>query len=171
MLIFSFSSPLPAEKWRHSALLHLYQSVLSLGCLSTRVRHSLRQVITLGSATRTASRAVDFSAGALRAFPWFMAAVVATSPAEREACRVGLRECGRATVYQDNLKAAELVWARMDRTGKEEDWRKVVQEDGDGLLVAFMWCVSFSPSPPNPRRIGASNAHPFFLSQTRLYRF
>jgi hypothetical protein len=67
-----------------------------------------------------------------------MAAVVATSAQEREACRVGLRGCGQAKVYRDNLRAAELVWARVDRTGREEDWRKVLQEESDGLMVAFM---------------------------------
>ncbi|GAA5855732.1 hypothetical protein JCM8547_001662 [Rhodosporidiobolus lusitaniae] len=124
------------EMWRHSALLHLYQAVLRLGCLASCVRHSLRQILTLGSCTATPSRPVDFSAGALRAFPFFLAATVAITEDERKACRAGLSGCGKAKVYEDNRRAAELLWKRMDRTGREGDWREILRDEG--LCVAFM---------------------------------
>lgn len=123
------------EMWRHATLLHLHQTVLKLGCLSTRVRDSLKQIISLGSSISVPSGGAA-NAWAVRSFPWFMASTVAIDAADREACRKGLRECGNAKVYMDNLRAAEILWARMDSTGRERDWKEVLREEG--LCVAFL---------------------------------
>jgi len=69
------------------------------------------------------------------ACPWFLAGTVAVSDTDRDVCRQGLLDCGPEKVWEDDLVVLERVWREMDRTGRAEDWRDLI--DREGLMVAF----------------------------------
>ncbi|KAI5474225.1 Zn(2)-C6 fungal-type transcription factor [Pseudohyphozyma bogoriensis] len=120
------------EMWRHAALIHLYQTVLKLGCLSSLITESLHQIIGIGSEVVPGTRKVErLSAEACtRACPWFLAATVAVTKEDRDACREGLLDCGPSKVFEDNRRAAEFLWDRMDVVGRDDDWKAVLREAG-----------------------------------------
>lgn len=73
---------------------------------------------------------------ASRACAWFLAGTNAVTPSEREQCTAGLKSCGNERVYVDNLKAVQVIWAAMDESGAEVDWKSLLA--AKGLTVAFL---------------------------------
>ena len=65
-----------------------------------------------------------------------MAATVSTQPLERELCRAGLRHYWSDSIIEENIKAAERMWTEMDQTGRDGDFREILQQGG--LCAAFV---------------------------------
>ncbi|KAM0754875.1 hypothetical protein T439DRAFT_377289 [Meredithblackwellia eburnea MCA 4105] len=127
-----------AEIWRHTALIHLYESVHHLGPHARQIRHSLSQIIALGHRNADPN-ATDYGksfGGSLLACPFTIASMVATSVEDREKCRQVLVQCGPQMGYQTNLAAVEKVWATVDETGFPVDWRSLLAKEG--MMLAFL---------------------------------
>ncbi|GAA5885507.1 hypothetical protein JCM3774_000108, partial [Rhodotorula dairenensis] len=129
--------------WRHATLLHFYRVIRQFGCLARPVQDSLYQLLHLGQFQRPPPPTkplnpppFEISKLWLRAFPWFMAATVSTQRAERDLCRAGLRNYWSDSIVEENIKAAERMWSEMDRTGRDGDFREVLQQGG--LCAAFV---------------------------------
>ncbi|KAM0750783.1 hypothetical protein T439DRAFT_380644 [Meredithblackwellia eburnea MCA 4105] len=125
------------EMWRQTALIYLHQTLHQAGCLSKVLKAALAQFLQLShSLLPPTPNAPSVFSNASRACCWFLASTVATSEADRNACRDGMLACGIGKVYQDNLSIIEKVWAETDEKGYAPDWREVLERDG--LAVAFM---------------------------------
>ncbi|GAA5963835.1 hypothetical protein JCM8115_006349 [Rhodotorula mucilaginosa] len=131
------------EMWRHATLLHFYRVIRRFGCLARPVQESLHQLIHLGQIHCPPSpikplNPPPFAVSKLwlRSFPWFMAATVSTQPVERELCRAGLRHYWSDSIIEENIKAAERMWSEMDQTGRDGDFREILQQGG--ICAAFV---------------------------------
>ncbi|GAA5991191.1 hypothetical protein JCM10908_006582 [Rhodotorula pacifica] len=131
------------EMWRHATLLHFYRVIRQYGCLARPIQDSLYQLLHLGQFKSPPPQIkpldppmFEVSKLWLRAFPWFMAATVATQPAERKLCRAGLRSYWSDSIIEENIKAAECMWSQMDQTGRDGDFREILQQGG--LCAAFV---------------------------------
>ncbi|BGO97901.1 Proteophosphoglycan ppg4 [Rhodotorula toruloides ATCC 204091] len=122
------------EMWRHATLIYFFSTIRNIGCLSSDVRQSLDQIVQLGSQQKAPQSPSNMDADTphwIRQFPWFIAATVAVTPDDREACREGLKVfwCDKAS--EENTRAAERLWEVMDKTGRETpDWRQYLAQEG-----------------------------------------
>ncbi|GJN89920.1 hypothetical protein Rhopal_002909-T1 [Rhodotorula paludigena] len=71
-----------------------------------------------------------------RAVPFFLAGTCALLPSEREVCLRGLRACGPAKGWSDDVAALERVWEVQGEKGWLRDWRTVLEEEK--LHIAFL---------------------------------
>jgi hypothetical protein len=125
--------PLPSPQ---AALIFLYHTVRCVGGLSALIQQSLHQILDLFAQMRAPTDDARFASGISKAFPAFIAGLVALPP-DRQACREELESCGPAKAYVDNLRLIELWWEAIDVSGREPaDWRDFARSQGCEL--AFM---------------------------------
>lgn len=107
------------EIWRQAAIIYLHTSLLRHGPLAAPVRRALAQILKLANALAEPDPGAHpsvFTARA-RAPAWFLAATVAVTAEEREACRDRLEECGEGKVWRDNRRWGRSCGLRRMRMG------------------------------------------------------
>lgn len=117
------------EVWRQAALIHLYQSIFHSPADYPPLQACLHQILQL-------AKVIDIS-GPLRletilALPVFLAATLAISEKDRQACRAHLNtESGisKAAAHKQNKAFIEDLWARRDREGPGVDWHDYASEE------------------------------------------
>lgn len=113
------------EVWRQAALIHFYQSVYRCPATHAPLQACLQQILHLGKIIEMTG---PILLEALLSLPLFLAASVAVTKTDRQACRNRLNGLGNAVAHKQNTALIEHVWAERDRLGQHIDWHDYASE-------------------------------------------
>lgn len=109
------------EAWRQGALIHYYQCIYrSAEPYAATLQICCRQILQLFPVTQMGSPHRSFM---LYGLPVFMAATVAISPEDREACMKFLEELSFHSVAdKETQDFVQKIWAESDKLGRTVEW-------------------------------------------------